>query len=82
MSRPRPGRSPRVFVCTQPIELFIHGSRGVGHHLTLGAQVDFDEVIGDDDQGPMTLERALGPHATCFQPARPAAPIVAQNDED
>lgn len=79
----RQPRPPRIFVCTKPIELFIHGSRGIGHHLTQGAQVDFDEVIGDDDQGPMTLERALGSHTTCFQPARPAdAPIVAQNDED
>ena len=72
----------RIFVCVKPLEVFISGSRGVGFHLTQGAQVDFDEVIGDDDQGPMTLERALGPHAQCFQPANPAPAPLAQNDED
>jgi hypothetical protein len=74
-------RRPRVFVCATAIELFIHGSRGVGLHLTKGAQVDFDQVIGDDDQGPMTLERALGPHTQCFQPAQPAVAPVAQNKD-
>lgn len=81
MSRTR--GAPRIYVCAKPLGLFITGSRGVGLHLTQGAQVDFDQAIGDDDHGPMTVERALGHYVESFVPATPVpAPFQAPKDED
>lgn len=64
--------APRIHVCTAATEIFVHGTRGIGHRLTTGAQVDFDQIVGDDADGPVTLERALGPYAQCFQPVTPS----------
>jgi hypothetical protein len=50
----------------------------------VGAHLDFDMVVGDDADGPLTLERALGPYAAShFTPAVPApAPVTVQDDEE
>jgi hypothetical protein len=85
MSRPR-AKAPRIFVCTSASVITVNGTgpHGVGLRLTAGAQVDFDQVIGDGPDGPCTLEQALGPYTeTCFRPASPAPlPHVAQDDEE
>lgn len=83
MSRPR-AKAPRIFIYTGPDgALRLHGSRGGPGPLAHGAQVDFDEVIGDGPSGPETIEQQLGGYAeTFFRPASPAPlPPVAQDEE-
>jgi hypothetical protein len=81
----RKAAAPRIYICTCQSVITVNGRglRAAGKVLTAGAHVDFDEVIGDGPDGPVTVEQALGVHAqTFFRPAMtPQAPVVAQDEE-
>lgn len=65
----------RRATCTAPLQLSVLGTRG-SVQIAQGSEVDLDQVMGEQDDRPVTLEEALGPHLVHFAIERPAPPVV------
>lgn len=62
----------RIARCTGDIQLQLLGSR---ESVSIGrdSQIDLDQVIGESDGRPVTIEEALGPHIVHFDIQAPPA---------